>query len=805
VVVPVELLASLSPGSEPPARGFVLTPTYRVVDGWPEVHLHAVLESGEPALVIDDRPRPYFFVRAADADPVRRAGPAARLADTALRTFAGEPVVKVEVDVPGDVPPLRARLAELGVECFEADVRFAYRYLIDRRIRGAFAVQGAFARRPGVGRVYRNPELEPAPFTPELRVLAFDVETSLDGRRLYSIAAAGHGGPGVWVVRPPGGGDAADLGAPGRLVPDERACLEAFLAHLRAADPDVLTGWNLGDFDVPVLQRVARRAGRRLALGRTDEDVEVRRDPGFTRDPRVLLSGRQVLDGLALLRSAFVKLDDYRLDTAARAILGKGKLLAADHRGEAIEAAWRDDPALLAAYNLHDAELVLEILERTGLVELTVRRSLLTGMQLDRVGAQIAAVDSLYLAELRARGHVAPSVHPEGAQGAEIAGGLVLDSVPGLYRNILVFDFKSLYPSLIRTFNIDPLTHAPEGRDPGGPTVATPSGARFRREPVGILPELVARLWEERARARARGDLVGAQATKILMNSLFGVLGASACRLFSPAVANAITTAGQHVIRLAAAAVEREGHRVIYGDTDSLFVDAAEPDETAAAARAERLRQRISDDVAEALRAEFGVESWLELEFEKVYARFWMPEVRGGAAGSKKRYAGLVAGRDGGTLELVGLEAVRRDWSAVARRFQRELLDRVFHDRPVEEYVRRFVADLRAGRHDAELAYRKAIRKPLDAYTKTTPPHVKAARKQAGGPGRIVSYVVTAAGPEALGEVTAAPDYEHYVVHQLRPIADALLRWVGGLDFDTLAGLPSPRRQLGLFDPANPP
>src|SRR5207249_4758237 len=216
-------------------------------------------------------------------------------------------------------------------------------------------------------------------------------------------------------------------------------------------------------------------------------------------------------------------------------------------------------------------------------------------------------------------------------------------------------------------------------------------------------------------------------------NSLFGVLGSPASRLFSPAVANAITTAGQHVIRLAAAAVAERGHCVIYGDTDSLFVDAGEPDTARAAARAEELRDGIGRDVAAALTRDFGCTSHLELEFEKVYARFFMPEIRGGAMGSKKRYAGLVVGPAGETLEIVGLEAVRRDWSEVARRFQRELLDLVFHDRPVAEFIRAFVAELRAGRFDTELAYRKAIRKPLAEYTKTTPPHVKAARKRPSG------------------------------------------------------------------------
>jgi DNA polymerase-2 len=199
--------------------------------------------------------------------------------------------------------------------------------------------------------------------------------------------------------------------------------------------------------------------------------------------------------------------------------------------------------------------------------------------------------------------------------------------------------------------------------------------------------------------------------------------------------------------------------------------------------------------VAERVAADFGCASVLELEFEKLYRRFFLPEVRGGEVGSKKRYAGLVVEDGVERIEFVGLEAVRRDWSAVSKRFQRELLDLVFHDRPVEGYVRRFVADLRAGRFDGLLVYKKAIRKELDAYTETTPPHVRAARKLGARPGRIIAYVMTAAGPEPVGETTAPPDYDHYVEHQLHPIAASILRFLD-LDFEDLAGT---RRQLRLF------
>src|SRR5262249_42985399 len=140
--------------------------------------------------------------------------------------------------------------------------------------------------------------------------------------------------------------------------------------------------------------------------------------------------------------------------------------------------------------------------------------------------------------------------------------------------------------------------------------------------------------------------------------------------------------------------------------------------------------------------------------------------------------------------------AVRRDWSEVARRFQRELLALVLRDAPVDAFVRDFVAALRAGAFDRELTYRKAIRKPLAEYTKTTPPHVKAARKAGIGDRRLVHYVVTKAGPEPAGRTTAPPDYEHYVTNQLKPIADAVLRVVPGADFDALIGA---RGQVSLF------
>jgi DNA polymerase-2 len=196
-------------------------------------------------------------------------------------------------------------------------------------------------------------------------------------------------------------------------------------------------------------------------------------------------------------------------------------------------------------------------------------------MQLDRVGASIASFDLLYLPELRRRGIVAPSVDrspSDERRSATVQGGALLDPQPGIFANVAVFDFKSLYPSLIRTFHLDPLAHARAGEG----DIEAPNGARFSRGDA-ILPEVIERFMERREVAKGRGDRHADQAIKIMMNALFGVLGAASCRFFDPAIANAITGFGQRILHWSRDAFEQQGVRVLYGDTDSVFVQLTGP------------------------------------------------------------------------------------------------------------------------------------------------------------------------------------------------------------------------------------
>ena len=577
--------------------------------------------------------------------------------------------------------------------------------------------------------------------------------------------------------------------------PTEAAALEAFCQRVRALDADVLTGWNVIDFDLSVLARVAARTKAAFQLGRWPGAPRIRPAKGYFGSSRADIPGRLVLDGITLLRGAFVRMDDYSLDAVARSVLGEGKALVGDAKDRVGEilSNYANDLDAFALYARTDARLALEIIEALDLVNLAVARSRLTGMTPDRVSASIASFDFLYLAELNRRGRVAPTlIRDEGQAHRPQSGGHVLSPVTGLHENVWVFDFKSLYPSLIRTYNIDPLGFIDGKDDQTLNPITLANGARFRRESA-ILPGLLDRLAPQRDKAKLDGDAVASQAIKILMNSFYGVLGASGCRFYNPDIANAITGHGRHLLLWSKDWFEARGLKVLYGDTDSLFVGSGHNDSEPALDQGPALAVNLTQDLADFIKAESGVRSRLELEFEKLYAKLFLPPVRSGAGGARKRYVGLVCGQD--EPEFIGMEVVRRDWTEFAKRAQRELYARFFRGEPVDGYLRELVATLRSGALDEQLVYRKGLRKAVGDYRAGKPPHVAAAEKSKAPPGRVIAYLITLAGPEPLDNQTAPPDREHYVHKQLRPVATPILATLG-LKFEQVIG---DDRQLRLL------
>jgi DNA polymerase-2 len=751
--------------------GFLLTRHWRDGPDGVELVFWAHSTAGPLRLVFTGQRAVCFTPADTVLDPADLPGLRLERKRLRLNTLDGRPVDGLYFPHQRDMRRLRAHAKEVGIPLYESDLKPHDRFLMERFIMAPLEVVGEAVERPGYLE-FHNPRVRRGACDLRLSYVSLDIETDgIDGE-ILSIALCNKD---VEMICMQGEAAHWESDLPIRWFGDEAALLAGFLEAFQALDPDLLLGWNLINFDLDYLQRRCRLHRVPFAFGRGGDNAAVLppQRGGQTRFPS--LPGRVALDGIDTLRAAFWSFESFELGFVAERLLGRKKLIEEPTgKIEEIRRLFREDRPALAAYNLEDCRLVEAIFEKAVLIDFAVQREVMTGLPLGRQGGSVAAFDNLYLPRLHRAGAVAPDVGASQATESS-PGGYVMDSQPGIYDNVLVLDFKSLYPSIIRTFRIDPLGLACPGEDP----VPGFLGAGFARDGA-ILPAIITELWGKRDVAKREGNRALIQAIKIIMNSFYGVLGSSGCRFFDPRLASSITRRGHEIIQRSRDHIEAQGYRVIYGDTDSVFVLLG-PDYTPSDARqvGETLAASLNRWWQETIAREFRLESFLEIEFETHFLRFLMPTIRGAKTGCKKRYAGTVRNAKG-ELEVVfkGLESVRSDWTPLAQSFQRELYRRVFFREPWEGFVRETVSQLTSGALDDQLVYRKRLRQPLEAYRRNVPPHVQAARKLAN-PGRMIRYLITVNGPEPVSARTSPIDYQHYLDRQLAPVADGILHFLG--------------------------
>ncbi len=781
-------------------QGFVLTRHWRDTPAGTEVSFWLATDQG-PRFIRLPVQTSVMFIPEAHRKPLDWLLKGERdieLRPLQLCDFHHRPVLGLYTRQHRQLMDVEKRLCAAGVDVYEADVRPPERYMMERFITAPVWFGGT----ADAGGALCDAQMKPAPdYRPPLKLVSLDIETTAQGD-LYSIALEGCGERQVYMLGPPNKTDAVDFKLD---YCDTRVqLLECLNQWLATHDPDAIIGWNVVQFDLRVLHEHAQRLNVPLMLGRGDEPMAWR-EHGSRNHYFAAAAGRLIIDGIEALRSATWSFESFSLENVAQTLLGEGKDISTPYqRMDEINRMFAEDKPALARYNLKDCELVTRIFEKTELLKFLLERASVTGLPADRNGGSVAAFTHLYMPLMHRQGFVAPNLGDKPPQASP--GGFVMDSRPGLYESVLVLDYKSLYPSIIRSFLIDPvgliegLKH-PDDSD----SVEGFRGARFSRT-RHCLPAIVARVSEGREEAKREHNAPLSQALKIIMNAFYGVLGSSGCRFFDTRLASSITMRGHQIMRQTRELVEAQGYEVIYGDTDSTFVwlgSAHSQDDASRIGQA--LVKHVNAWWREHLHSAFGLQSALELQYETHFSRFLMPTIRGAEEGSKKRYAGLVVHADG-SEEMIykGLETVRSDWSPLARRFQQELYQRIFHRQPHQDYIRDYVRRTLSGEFDELLIYRKRLRRQLDDYERNVPPHVRAARladeynDRLGRPrqyqrGGWIRYVISVNGPEPL-EVRQAPiDYDHYVTRQLQPVADAILPFVSD-DFSTLVG-----GQMGLF------
>ncbi len=721
------------------------------------------------------------------------------------RQILGKPVnaVKVFVKSPSNVPKLAGAMLRYG-ECYEYDIPFAKRYVLDTGLFPMMPYEIKIMEKNGkfelksIKKMDKKLDIQP-------NLICFDIEVynPLAAPRIdvdpvimisYILSSDGKTKSGVLTFK--------KIDKPYvEIVKDEAALLRRFIEIIKENEIDIITGYNSANFDIKYMLERARRLKIDFDISRFDGYTKLERH-GLVE--RVKCSGRVHIDMylvvkfIAIVGAAehMLKLNSYTLKNVYEAI-SKNKKVTVEKKE--IWKLWdgsREELESLAEYNLNDSEALLEVY--STFIPIMIELSRTTG----DMPTDVAVSTSGQLVEftLMRYSHNFNELIPNKPNDEEIArrvtnpieGAYVKTPDPGIYDNLAVFDFRGLYPSIIISHNIDPSALCTDCTN----YYLSPTGAKFDKDRKSIIPSILKLLIEQRTdvkrayKKNPNNIELGArsQALKIVSNSFYGYLGYARSRWYSRDCAGSVTAYGRQYIKETIAAAEEKGFQVIYSDTDSIVMLLGS--------------QKKEDTLAFMKGVNSGLPELMELELEDFYTRgvFVGKKTDKESRGAKKKYA-LIA--ESGRIKIRGFELVRRDWSWVARETQRQVLEAILKEGSKEkaaEIVKEVVRRLKEGKYPIkDLVINTQLRKGIDSYDSKSP-ELGAAKKavQKGLKTRdevehaVIGYVITKHGNSIsekaeLQEFAVDYDPDYYINHQVLPATMKILK---ELDFqeDELRG-----------------
>jgi DNA polymerase I len=766
---------------------WLLDVNYEVENHEPEVWLWGVDTSGDRVLVIDKSFLTYFYavvkegyspVKLADEITSRRAlYPFIVKVEPVERRFFGKPVkaLKIYCKDPDLVAKYAKALQKLdGVrECLEDDVRYSMRYLIDNGVvpcgwHEVEVEEESERRNVKVDRVYvakSSPRFVEKTEVPNLRVLGFSMicygkegAPKPDRNPVVIISTATNTGEEKQFIA----GD--DM--------NDKPILEAFIDYVQRFDPDVIVGFGVNRQDWSYLNERCKRLGLRLSVDRAGTE------PHTSVYGHVSITGRANVD----LFDYADEFPDVKVKTLENLADYLGVMKIEDRvLIEDVEFAsyWddREKREILKRFSMENTRCIMGI--ANAILDFAIQLSSLVGLPLDHVGTAAVGfrVEWFLIKHAYKIGELVPKRVEQPYR--PYAGAIVLSPKPGLHENIAVLDFASMYPNIMIAYNLSPDTYVAPGEPtpPCGVFEAPEVRHRFRKEPPGFYKEVLSHLIDVRGEIRAKmkeypPDSVEyrvldarQKAVKVITNASYGYAGWIGARWYMKPVAEAATAWGRHTILTAIKMAEGEGLTVVYGDTDSLFIKY-DPE------KVERLAEKICEKLG------------LEIKPDKIYTRIFFTE-------AKKRYAGLLPD---GRLDIVGLEVIRGDWAAVAKKVQEKVLEVVLKEQSPQKaarVVKQFIQELRQRKIPyRDLVIWKTLTKSVDEY-EVKAPHVAAARMlmEKGwklAMGDKVGYVVVTGSGRLYERVKPymfasydEVDVEYYVTNQIVPAAARVLECFG--------------------------
>jgi len=797
----------------------ILDIDYTLVNEKPIIRVFGKNESGETVCCFYEDYPPYFYARGRDLEnAIRGEGNVVRIEK--VKRFHPMGYQKRMIDLhritlknPAKTPEIRDKLRARGFDVFEADIPFKYRFMADFDLRGMewIKVEGSEGvttntvstqRKISMKQFKKTEKDGVAPF----KLLCLDIEcVSLkeggmpearnDPIIMISLVFSNpYKGEKSMVLSTRSDKDV-------KPFETEKEMLEELVNIIMDYDPDIITGFNINNFDMPYILDRMRANDVPPMFGRCKKHVTKKQ---IMNRFKISIAGRVMVDSFEIIKRDF-SLKRYDLNTVSNELIGEGK---EDVKRSQIEKFWKGNQEkfrTLIRYSKKDSELAMDLVLRLNLLDKYVALAKISGTLLQDIldSGETTRIENLILRELNKEDFVLPC-KPDGSEVAkrekmrkvELKGGYVIEPEKGLHSSIIVLDFKAMYPSLIRTFNICPTTLIV--KDGVENSIKSPSGAKFVPESVrkGIIPKILERLMEERQEVKRNirkcetpGKIRELRAKefalKIMSNAFYGHFGYPRAKIYSMDIAKSITAFGREMIKRTKGFIEEKfNYRVIYGDTDSVMVKVPFEDMEDIKKAGEEVAKRITSILK-------GV---MELEFEKVFKRF-LPL-------TKKRYAAwsFEFDEDGWkeTMETKGIETVRRDWCDLTSETIERVLEIILKENDIKEAVHYFkgvAENMVEGKIPIKkLVVTKTMTKRAEGYAGIQP-HAELVKKikkrspaECPGIGDRIGYVIVK-GPELLSKRAEDPlyiiekklpiDSRYYIENQLLPPLERIFTALG--------------------------
>jgi len=786
--------------------------TYKIIDGKPQIYLFGRTIDNKQITVIDENFHPYFYVFLKDEDEaddfkrkitqikVEHQDREAAVANAEIvdKRYLGKlkRVVKVYVKIPPDVSVIRDVIKEWEMidAIHEYDIPFTRRYLIDKGITPLTTVEaeGEFVNLKHKTPVLKAEKIEQ--FSPDSikkpKILAFDIETYNPTGKTFQpdkypvIMLAFYGENFKKVITWKKFKTSEDYI---EFVDGEVDLINKFKEVIEQYKPDILTGYFSDGFDFPYLITRAKKYNIDLDLGLDYSTIKFRKGKTET----IQLTGIIHLDVFKFVRKVLgrsLDTESYSLNKVAAELLGEEKDQVDINN---LADAWDNnkDLELFCKYNLQDSNLTFKLCQKIlPNIEELVKIVGQPIYDINRMGFS-QLVEWYILKQVQEFNEIAPNkphyeeVHERRQQTYQ--GAFVYEPIPGLYKDIAVFDFRSLYPTIITSHNICLSTlncSCCKNEAEFAPT--DKKEYYFCKKMKGFLPIIIGDLISRRVRIKEimkeKKDIMmeaRSGSLKLLANAFYGYLGFFAARWYCIECSRSVTAYGRYYITKVIDEAKKAGFKVIYSDTDSVFLALEGKTEDNAVKFVEKINQDLP-----------GI---MELEYENFYPSGIFVAAKEGTYGAKKKYALL---NKEGNLKITGFETVRRNWSFIAKEVQEKVLNIILKERDLPKavkYVKRVILDLKNKKvPNTKLIINTQLKKDISEYT-SIGPHVAVAKrlKEKGvevGAGSIINFIV-AEGPGIIRdkakptEETKEGEYDadYYVKHQIVPSVERIFDVLG--------------------------